>query len=192
MAFLNQEFLLKMNFKKLGKNVLISEKASIYNPEKIEVGDDSRIDDFCVISGRVKIGNNVHITVFCNIAGGTEGVYIEDFSTVAYGCHLFSQSDDYSGETMTNSTIPSHLKSERKKAVYVKKHCIIGTKSIIFPGVTLSEGTAVGAASLINKSTESWSIYVGVPAKKIKDRSKNLLILVDDYLKQRGSSGMTG
>ena len=191
MAFLNQENLLKIKFKTLGKNVLISDKVSIYDAENIEIGDHSRIDDFCVISGRVKIGNNVHITVFCNIAGGTEGVFIEDFSTVAYGCHIFSQSDDYSGETMTNSTIPSHFKSEIKKAVYIKKHCIIGTKSIIFPGVTLSEGTAVGASSLINKSTDPWSIYIGVPAKKIKERSQNLLSLVDDYLRQRGSSGTT-
>ena len=74
MAFLSVDQLEQMGFKSLGKDVLISDKASIYNPEQMMVGDYSRIDDFCVVSGRVAIGRNVHIAVFCNVAGGSEGV----------------------------------------------------------------------------------------------------------------------
>ena len=72
MPFLSQEQIASMGFKSLGKNVRISDKASIYNTDQIEIGDNSRIDDFCVISGKVSIGRNVHIAVFCNIAGGSE------------------------------------------------------------------------------------------------------------------------
>ena len=97
MAFLPYQVLVTMGFKRLGVNVLISDKASIYNAEQIEIGDNSRIDDFCVISGNVVIGRNVHIAVFCNVAGGSEGVTLEDFSGLAYGCQVFSQSDDYTG-----------------------------------------------------------------------------------------------
>ena len=61
MAYFSQEALKDIGFKSLGKNVKISDKASIYNPEKIELGDFSRIDDFCVISGRVSIGKYVHV-----------------------------------------------------------------------------------------------------------------------------------
>ena len=50
------------------------------------------------------------------------------------------------------------------------------------PGVHLTEGTAVGAMSLVRKSTEPWSIYLGNPAKKIKKRSKERLKLIDKYL----------
>ena len=51
------------------------------------------------------------------------------------------------------------------------------------PGVILENGTSVGAASLVLKSTEPWSIYVGSPAKKIKERQKDLLKLEEIFLK---------
>jgi acetyltransferase-like isoleucine patch superfamily enzyme len=177
MAFLSTEQLIKIPFKSLGKNVKISDKASIYNPEQIEIGDNSRIDDFCVISGRVSIGRYVHIAVFCNVSGGSEGIIMNDFSGLAYGCHIFTQSDDYSGQTLTNPTVPSKYKSVIKKSINIGKHCIVGTGSLIFPGVNLAEGTAIGASSVVRKSTEEWSIYLGNPAKKIKPRSRNLVEL---------------
>lgn len=182
MAFLNEIQLAKMGFKSLGKNIFISDKASIYNPELIKIGDHSRIDDFCVISGKVTIGRNVHIAVFCNVAGGEKGVTLEDFSGLAYGCHVFTQSDDYSGRTLTNPTVPDKYKQEIKKAVVIGKHAIIGTNSVVFPGTVLAEGTSVGALSSITKSTEEWSIYFGNPAKRIKRRVKDLLELEKKYL----------
>lgn len=185
MPFLSEDKLCQIPFKFLGKNVKISDKASIYDPELIEIYDNSRIDDFCVISGKVKIGRNVHIAVFCNVAGGSEGISIGDFSGLAYGCHVFTQSDDYSGKTLTNPTIPDRYKSEVKKSIVIGRHCIVGTSSLIFPGVNLREGTAVGAASVVRKSTEEWSIYLGNPAKKIKDRSRELLGLELEFT-QRG------
>ena len=188
MAYLTQEELEKVGFKKLGKDVLISDKSSIYNPESIEIGNYARIDDFCVISGKVSIGRNVHITIFCNIAGGSKGVYIGDFSTLAYGCHVISQTDDYLGYTMTNSTIPERYKNETKKPVHIGDHCIIGTNSLVMPGVTLAEGTSVGAMSMITKSTDEWTVYVGVPAKKLKNRSRDLLELAKQFLAEEESS----
>ena len=182
MAFLSSESLAKMGFKKVGTNVLISDKAAIYNADQIEIGDNSRIDDFCVISGKVTIGRNVHIAVFCNVAGGTEGIILEDFAGLAYGCHVFSQSDDYTGRTLSNPTVPALYKSETKKAVRIGRHCIIGTNALIFPGVTVAEGTAVGALTIVTKSTEPWSVYFGSPAKRIKSRRKDLLELEKQYL----------
>ena len=83
---------------------------------------------------------------------------------------------------MTNSTIPTKYKNEYKKEILIKKHSIIGTASIIVPGVTLETGTSIGAMSLVLHSTEAWSIYIGSPAKKINNRSKSLLNLEKDYL----------
>lgn len=182
MAYLNNDELQQMGFKALGKNVQISDKASIYYPNTIEIGDNSRIDDFVVISGQVKIGRNVFIAIHCNVAGGEKGIVFEDFSTLAYGCHVFTQSDDYSGLTMTNSTIPSRFKCEIKKPIHIGRHAIVGTNSLIFPGVVLAEGTSVGALSMVTKSTEDWSIYVGRPAKRIKQRKRDLLELEKEYL----------
>ena len=189
MAFLSDEQLASMNFKALGRNVRISDKASIYDAGQIEIGDYSRIDDFCVISGRVKIGRNVHIAVFSNVAGGEKGVILEDFSGLAYGCQVFSQSDDYSGHTMTNPTVPDRYKNELKSMVVIGRHSIIGTNTIVLPGVVVAEGTAVGAQSMVTKSTQPWSIYMGYPAKRLKARSRDLLGLETEYLGQEAGPG---
>jgi acetyltransferase-like isoleucine patch superfamily enzyme len=189
MAYYTKEELKKLNFKFVGNNVKISDKASIYNHENIEVGDNSRVDDFCMVSGRIIIGKNVHITPGCLIAGGEKGIFFEDFTTVAYGVQIFTQSDDYSGQTMTNSTIPKKYKNEYKKEIVIAKYSIIGARSIIMPGVTLAEGTSVGAMTLVLNSTKPWGIYVGCPAKRVKDRSKDMLKKVEQYIE--GSSSDT-
>lgn len=183
MAYYSDKELKKLGFKFVGKNVKISDKASIYNYESISINDNSRIDDFCVLSGNIHIGKNVHIATFCLLAGGEKGIILEDFSGLAYNVQIFTQSDDYSGQTMTNPTIPKMYKNESKKEVIIKKHSIIGAGSIIMLGVILEEGTSIGAMSLVRKSTQAWSIYIGNPAKKIKNRSKDLLKLEQEYLK---------
>jgi acetyltransferase-like isoleucine patch superfamily enzyme len=183
MAYYTQKKLEKLGFKFLGKNVKVSDKASIYNFDKISIDDNSRIDDFCIVSGKIKIGRNVHITPMCLVAGGEKGIIFEDFTTIAYGAQVFTQSDDYSGKTMVNSTIPKKYKNEYKKKVILKKYSIVGAGSIIMPGVILKRGTSIGAKSLVLRSTEAWSIYVGNPAIKLKDRKKDLLKLKKQYLK---------
>jgi acetyltransferase-like isoleucine patch superfamily enzyme len=175
MAYYTQDQLLQLGFKSFGENVKISDKASIYDCSKIEIGDNSRIDDFCVISGKVKMGRNVHITPMCLIAGGERGIVLENFVTIAYGVKIFTQTDDYHGGSLTNSTIPKKYKNEKKSAVLLKKHSIVGAGSIILPGVILEEGVSVGAMSLITGMTKSWNIYAGIPAVIIKARSKGLI-----------------
>lgn len=182
MAFISETKLKEMGFKNLGKNIKISDKSSIYNCDRISIGDNTRIDDFCVISGTVTLGRNVHIAIFNNVAGGELGITMEDFSGLAYGCHVFAQSDDYSGNTMTNPTVPSQYKNEAKSPIHIGRHVIIGTSSIVLPGVTLAEGCSVGAMSMVTKSTDPWGIYFGVPAKRLKNRSRELLKLERQYL----------
>jgi len=182
LAYYSEEQLQRLGFKHLGKNVKISDKASIYNADQIEIGDDSRIDDFCVISGKVVIGSYCHITPTCLVAGGIPGVYFSDFCTLAYGVKVFAQTDDYSGETLTNSIIPTKYKKETFEAVNIETYVIVGAGAIIFPGVTVSEGCAIGAMTLVNKSTLPWGIYVGNPARRVKERKKDLLELAKQFL----------
>lgn len=181
MAYLNETEIKNLNFARVGRNVLISSKSSIYNPELIEIGDNSRIDDFCSISGNVTIGRNVHIASYVMVIGGVEGVTFDDFSAASFGCKIFSSSDDYSGQFLTNPTIPEEFKSVTRAPIKISKHAIIGTNSVIFPGVTIEEGCAIGAMSLVNSDTNAWGVYAGIPARKIKDRSRELLILESKY-----------
>lgn len=183
MGFLTREQILNIGFQEVGEDVLISDKASVYHPEKIRIGSRVRIDDFVIINGNLTIGNNVHVYVYSYIFGGKDGVVIEDFSGLAHGVRVFTSSDDYSGSSLTNPTVPSEYKPHKLSApILIKKHTIIGCSSIVLPGVTLSEGTAIGAMSMVTKSTEPWSIYSGVPARKMKARKKDILKLEAEYL----------
>ena len=182
MAYLTQEEIAQLGLKKAGKSIKISDKASICNPELLEIGDYSRIDDFCVLSGKITMGRNVHLAVFCNLAGGREGIFLGDFSGVAYSSHIMTQVDDYSGEHMTNPTLPAKYTKITYKEVRLERHALVGTNSIILPGAHISEGTAIGALSLVHRPTEPWYIYMGSPAMKIKPRKKDLLELEKQYL----------
>lgn len=189
MAYLSDNALHAMGFAELGRNVKISDKASIYHAEQIRIGDNSRIDDFCVVSGKLTIGRNVYIGPFGLIAGGAPGLILEDFTTLAYRVQVFTQSDDYTGETMTNSTVPKDYKREICASVRLGRHSIVGAGTTIMPGADLAEGTSVGAAALVLKPTEPWSIYVGTPARKLRDRKRDLLELERKYLTEEAKLG---
>ena len=64
----------------------------------------------------------------------------------------------------------------------MSKALIIGANSVILPNVTIKEGSSVGALSLVTKSLESWYVYFGIPVKKLKKRSKNLLDLEKQFI----------
>lgn len=178
MAYLAEDALKAIGFKRLGRNVMLSEHACIYRPGMIEIGNNVRIDDFCIISGNVKLGSYIHISVYSALLGGVVGIELDDFTTFAHGVIAFVNSDDYSGVSMTNSTVPEEYKPGRVQLpIKIRRHAIIGAKSLVSPGVVIAEGTAVGAMSMVSKNTEAWSIYAGVPAKKIKPRHKDLLEL---------------
>lgn len=172
----------KLGFKFIGKDVKVSKRAIFYNHEQIEIGDYSRIDDLCILSGNITIGKFVHIGVCTRLSGSKAGITLKDFSGVSYNSTLIANSDDYSGEFLTNPCVPMKYKKYISEAVVLEKHALIASHCLIVPGVTIREGTAIGAMSLVLKSTEDWSIYVGIPAKKLKDRKRNMLELEKKFL----------
>ena len=177
-TFYSEEELKEIGLKRYGKNVLISRNAVLYTPGLLEVGNNVRIDDFTTISGKVVIGDYVHIAQFCGLYGGEEGIFMEDFSGLSSRVAIYASSNDYSGESLTNPTVPAKYKpGDKNAAVRLCKHVIVGTTSVVLPGVTIGEGSSVGAMSMCAKSLDPWGIYAGSPAKKIKDRSKKLLEL---------------
>lgn len=180
--FLLEEQIKNLKFKSVGKNVLISDKASIYGAENMSIGNNVRIDDFCILSGKIILKNNIHLSAGSMLFAGNAGITFEDFSCLSSRGAVYAITDDYSGVAMTNPTVPNKYKQVTEQAVTIGKHCVIGAGSTILPGVNISEGTAVGAMSLVNKSTNAWGLYYGIPAKRIKDRKKNVLDLEKQYL----------
>lgn len=182
-SFYNRDELVDIGFRSFGENVLISRKASFYQPELIEIGNNVRIDDFCVLSGKVTIGNNVHIAVYSGLFGSKKGIYIADFANISSRVCIYAISDDYSGMSLTNPMIPDQYKCLEEKEVIIEKHVIIGTGSTILPGVTIGEGAAIGAMSLVKNNIDGWNVYAGIPIKKLGTREKKLLELEQDCIK---------
>lgn len=174
----------KLGFKKLGKHVLISKKTSIYGADKISIGSQVRIDDFCILSGNITLGNYIHIAAYSALYGGESGILIDDYSNISSRVSIYAINDDYSGESMTNPMIPNQFKQILNGKVIIEKHVIIGSGCVILPQVILAEGSSFGALTFINKNSEPWSINVGIPFKKIKDRSKNVLELESIFMKE--------
>lgn len=175
-SYYTRNELKNLGLNSFGENVLLSKKASIYSPEKINLGNNVRIDDFCILSGDITIGNYVHIAPFCGLFGRF-GIEIGDYCTTSSKVMIYSNSDDYSGESLVSPMIPEEYKNLETGEVIINKHFIIGSGSVILPGVNIETGVAVGALSLVKKDLASWGIYSGVPVKKIKDRKKDLLEL---------------
>jgi galactoside O-acetyltransferase len=179
MAWLTNEQLEAMGFARVGRNVMLSDKASYYNCKNIRIGNNVRVDDFCVFSagiGGIDIEDYVHIAVYSSLIGAGN-ISLAEFSGVSSRVSIYSSNDDYSGTTMTNPTVPSEFANVQHADVKIGKHVIIGAGSIILPGVTLEEGVAVGALSLIRKNCQSFGIYMGIPAKRIGERKRDLLEL---------------
>ena len=183
-SFYSNDELEKMGFLSIGENVYISRKASIYGINKISIGSNVRIDDFCILSGKIIIGNNIHIAAGTYIYGGDVGVELSDYSCLSSRCAVYAISDDYSGEFMSNPMIPESYRNVKKESVYIGKHALIGTGCTILPGVNIGFGASVGAMSLVNKDLDDFTINVGIPCKKIKDRSKKLLDLETKFEKE--------
>lgn len=183
-SFLTYDELKELGLAEFGENVLISRKASIYGANQIKMGNNVRIDDFCILSGRLSIGNYIHIAAYTALYGGNKGIFIHDYANLSSRISVYSISDDYSGESMTNPMIPDKFKNIISEEVCIESHVIVGSGCVILPGAVLKEGSAFGAMTLINRTSEPWSINAGIPFKRIKERSKNLLNMEKDFKKE--------
>lgn len=160
-----------------GTNVRVHSTAILVDLHNIAFGSNCRVDPFCVISaagGDIRIGNHVHVASHAILVGGA-GIELEDFSGLSQGVRVYSVSDDYSGQSLTNPTIPQHLQRVTRAAVRIGRHAIVGSGSVILPGGHVAEGCAVGALSIVNRPLETWGIYAGCPVRRIRDRSQALL-----------------
>lgn len=182
MGFLSKDQLSALGLKSVGDNVLISDKASIYSPELISIGSHVRIDDFCILSGDITLGSYIHIGAYCALYGKF-GIVMEDYTGLSPRCTVFSASDDFSGDYLISPMVPEEYTNVTGGKVTFKQFVQIGAGTIILPNVTIEEGVAVGAMSLVKKDLLNWGIFGGNPIKLIKQRHNALLDLYDDHKK---------
>lgn len=184
-GYFYSEDLKNMGFKHVGTNVKIAKNCTIIGLENINIKNNVRIDGGVTISckhGNLNIGNYIHIGGNCHLACAG-GITLDNFSGLSQGVRVYSSTDDYSGKSLTNPTIPSTYLKTITKPVNIGKHVIIGSGSVILPGVVIGMGSSVGALSLVTKPLNNWGVYFGIPVKKLKNRSKVLLEKEKEFLK---------
>lgn len=126
-----------------GTNVNIQRKAML--PDDLILGDNSIIGESCYISQGVKIGKNVMIA---------EDVIMRTVN------HAFDRTD-----------IPMIEQGYTPiKSINILDDVWIGTRAIILPGVTIGQGSIVGAGAIVTKDVPPYSIVGGNPAKILKNR----------------------
>ena len=114
----------------------------------------------CKVGKNVFIGDNVKVD-----AGHADLITLEDHVHVAGGCRLLCHQRDLSNYCIGDD----YAKLGYKLApIHLKKGCLIGMESFVFPGVTVGEGAIVGAGSLVTHDIPAWTIATGRPAKVVK------------------------
>ena len=187
---LSEEEIREIGFGSVGKEVRITRHALFFNPSKIYIGNRVRIDAFAIISAGeegIHIGNNVHIAAGAILNGGGGKIVLSDFSGLAPYVCLWTASEDYTGGSLTNPTVPARFRNQDKGPIYLGRHVIIGTSSVILPGVRLGDGAAVGALSLVRRDVGEGEVVFGVPARPVTIRPLDRLEqLAREYLESIG------
>jgi|SRR5581483_751194 len=178
--YLTSADLRALGAKRVGNDVLVHEETNLVGLENIELGDHVRIDPYVIMianaGGWIRLGSFIHVGAHCYLAG-RGGIEMEDFSGLSQGVRVYSVTDDYSGLHLTNPSVPAEYLGLEVGTVRLERHVIVGAGSVILPGVVLKEGAAVGALSLVTKDLEPWGVYFGIPARRLKGRSRGLLEL---------------
>lgn len=172
--------LAKLGFLAIGENVSIARNCTIIGLSRISIGSNVRIDGPTTIvvgeNSVLEIGSYVHISGGCHLAASMP-LKLGDFSGLSQGVRIFTATDDYSGKTLTNPTVPDKYKQVKTCSVELGRHVIVGAGTVILPGASIDEGSSIGALSLVSKSLPAWKVCAGNPCKPIKTRDRNLLNL---------------
>jgi len=162
-----------VGFKSIGKNIKISKNCTVIGVDKISIGSNVRIDDYTTLvtdREEIIIGNYVHICQHCHISGGG-GIEIKGFNSISAGASLYSTGQDINaGKFFGGNVTGKHAANHTFGKITLEENTSVGTNAVVLPGVTIREGAAVGALTLVSKSLDPWGIYIGTPARRFKDR----------------------
>jgi maltose O-acetyltransferase len=112
-------------------------------------------------SGEIRIGRGVFVNrnVFIDASAAVhieDGVWIAMNSSIVTSTHTIGDADRRAGRLQA-------------KPVTIGAGSWLGAHVVVAPGVTIGRGCVVGANSLVNKDCEPNGLYVGSPARRIRD-----------------------
>lgn len=180
----------------IGDNVNVHRSVQMFSPHLIHVGSNVRIDCFSLLSAGqegIYIGDHVHIAAGVYLFGSGGRIVLESFCNLSSRVAVYTASDDYTEGYLTNPTVPRKFRKVRHGEVILRRHAIVGTGSILLPGVTLGLAASVGALTLIHKAVEDFAVVAGIPFRVVGERNRRILDgekkLLEEEKAQRESDG---
>ncbi|MGK6351564.1 WcaF family extracellular polysaccharide biosynthesis acetyltransferase [Parapedobacter sp. DT-150] len=133
--------LLRLFGAKIGRGVHVYPRVKIWAPWNLEIGDESGV------------ANGVNLYSQGKITIGKRAV-------LSQGAYICAGTHDYTKKGFPLVTKP----------IVIEDHAWIAAEAFIHPGVTIGEGSVVGARSVVTKDTPPWMVCSGFPAKPLMPR----------------------
>jgi len=180
--FLPREALEGVGFARLGEDILIHRTAVIVDCSNVSLGSRVRIDPFVIISARggCEFGNNIHIGGHSMMVG-SGAVCFEDFVNISHHVGIFTTDEDISGRTLSHPTV-TWGSGARTASISFGRHSGVGFGSLVLPGARFAEGSILGAMSRVGRPLKAWTTYAGIPARRIRERRRDVLAHEQAYL----------
>lgn len=180
-------------FQKVGKGVIFGRNITLRHPHKISIGDNSFIDDNVVLDAKgeknegIRVGQNVYIGRNTILSCKEGSIFLDDYCNISANCSFLSEAEISLGKycflaghcylvaggnhSFDEITTPIMFQpSFSKGGIKIDEDVWLGAGVIVLDGVSVKKGSVVGAGSVVTRSLPEYSIAVGVPAQKIKDR----------------------
>jgi acetyltransferase-like isoleucine patch superfamily enzyme len=145
---------------------------SLSDVQSLDIGDNSRIWQYCVILKSAKIGSNCNICSHCFIENDVlvgnnvtikNGVYLWDGITIEDNVQIGPN------VTFTNDKYPRAKKSFKIQRTIIKKNASVGAASTVLGGVIIGENAMIGAGSIVTKDIPANELWLGTPARFIRE-----------------------
>ena len=167
---------IKDKLKKVGSDVRINELSEIMRPELVSMGSHIAIDQWVYISTQMIMGDYIHIAPSVTVLGGAQArLEMGNFTNIGSGSRIVCATDDFK-QGLISPVVPLEHRTIINEPVVFEDFATLGVNCSVLPGVTLAEGTIVGAGSVVTQDTQPWMIYAGCPARPIKPREKDRAI----------------
>jgi acetyltransferase-like isoleucine patch superfamily enzyme len=165
--------------KSCGEGVRINDLVKMVQPEVIEIGAGTRLCDSVFLLG----GNGLKIGQKCDLQPGVVvwgGGSCEIGDRVSVGANTVILTGEYE---MGTAEAPLFMVDfeEPHQATYagvsvpptrIDSDAYIGCNVSIRRGIHVGQGAVIGMGGVVNRDIPPWEIWVGNPARKIKDRPR--------------------